>query len=176
MLAPLIWYLFSFRKFTDCTKLGYFVLVMPLMGLALLICYIWGRYYAAKLDYARTVRNFLDDTDTVTDTISYEESKESKRFSPKSKNSLPYMSSSTESASPNVGNSKTDSYKFDPLISNKSSWYHHRSVSFNRKKARRNNRGSCLGQKAPSLFNEPIKRIRSYCGEIMLNVSQWWRY
>ena len=97
MLAPLIWYLFSFRKFTDCTKLGYFVLVMPLMGLALLICYIWGRYYAAKLDYARTVRNFLDDTDTVTDTISYEESKESKRFSPKSKNSLPYMSLSTES-------------------------------------------------------------------------------
>ena len=37
--------------------------MMPIMGGLLLICYVWGRYYANKLDYARTIQNLLADSD-----------------------------------------------------------------------------------------------------------------
>ena len=67
------------------------------MGLALLICYIWGRYYAARLDYANTVRSFLYETDTGIDTESNEESRESNDFL-QMHGSSPPQGESTESA------------------------------------------------------------------------------
>ena len=48
---------------TQCTSYGYFILVLPIMGFLLLVCYVWGRYYANKLDYAQTVKNLLHDSD-----------------------------------------------------------------------------------------------------------------
>lgn len=33
------------------------------MSSLLIICYIWGRYYANRLDYARTVQALLEDSD-----------------------------------------------------------------------------------------------------------------
>jgi len=102
MLAPFIYYICSLKKIKEssCTEFGTFIWIMPLMGLALLICYIWGRYYAARLDYANTVRSFLDETDTGVDTESNEESRES--------NSILHMHSS----SPPQGESTESAYLY----------------------------------------------------------------
>ena len=54
IVTPLIWYLIADGP-DSCTRYGFFVLVMPVMGVMLLICYAWGRYYANKLEYARTI-------------------------------------------------------------------------------------------------------------------------
>ena len=53
---------------------------MPAMGLALLICYIWGRYYAAKLDYAYTVQNLLEDNEEESEDEANSEYQESEEF------------------------------------------------------------------------------------------------
>jgi len=61
---PLIAYVAMVGQVTDsCTKYGQFFLIMPLMGILLLVCYCWGRYYANKLDYAQTINRLLEDTD-----------------------------------------------------------------------------------------------------------------
>jgi len=78
---------------------------MPLMGLALFICYVWGRYYAAKLDYARTVRNFLSDTDTLRS-----EESESEDFFRNNRQSVNTPQDGTDTRSlPNLTETKTDS-------------------------------------------------------------------
>lgn len=54
-------------KSEHCDKIvdyGGFFWSMPVMGGLLLICYVWGRYYANKLDYARTVQILLEDSDS----------------------------------------------------------------------------------------------------------------
>ena len=52
---------------------GSFIWLMPIMGGLLLICYIWGRYYANKLDYARTIQILLDDSEEEGDEDYYDE-------------------------------------------------------------------------------------------------------
>ena len=58
IVAPLIWFMVGGGS-DSCSEYGNFVLVMPLMGCLLLVCYAWGRHYANKLDYARTVEKLL---------------------------------------------------------------------------------------------------------------------
>ena len=68
IIMPPIWWLVSFSGDSPCKcKYGIFIWMMPIMGGLLLICYIWGRYYANKLDYARTVQFFLEADDDDAD-------------------------------------------------------------------------------------------------------------
>lgn len=62
MVTPLIWYLLAEKPNSDCAKYGSFVIMMPLMGVLLLVCYVWGRYYARKLEFARTIQKLLHES------------------------------------------------------------------------------------------------------------------
>ena len=64
IIAPTIWFIFSDGG-NSCTDYGYFLIFVPIMGFLLLVCYAWGRYYANKLAYARTVKEFLEDDGTT---------------------------------------------------------------------------------------------------------------
>ena len=68
MLTPLIWYILAEDAGNfDCAQYGSFVILMPLMGGLHFICYAWGRFYAKKLEFARTVKNLLSDNSSGTD-------------------------------------------------------------------------------------------------------------
>lgn len=60
IILPLIWLILNDGT-NSCTDYGSFLFLMPIMGLLLCVNYAWGRYYAKKLEYARTVQQFLED-------------------------------------------------------------------------------------------------------------------
>jgi len=63
MILPLIGFLMSDRIMkSECAERGIFFIIVPLMGAFLLICYCWGRHYASRLDYARTVARMLEES------------------------------------------------------------------------------------------------------------------
>ena len=47
----------------SCGEYGNFVITMLICSGLLFVSYFWGRYYAAKLDYATTVQALLEDSD-----------------------------------------------------------------------------------------------------------------
>lgn len=40
---------------TSCAEQGLFILIIPIVSALIGVSYCWGRYYANKLDYARTI-------------------------------------------------------------------------------------------------------------------------
>ena len=63
ILAPFFWYLIAGDLGSECSEIGSFIWIMPTMGAALLVCYIWGRHYANRLDYANMVKSLLEISD-----------------------------------------------------------------------------------------------------------------
>uniref|UniRef100_A0A7S3I6Z1 Uncharacterized protein n=1 Tax=Favella ehrenbergii TaxID=182087 RepID=A0A7S3I6Z1_9SPIT len=63
-LLPLVVWAVVEHQDKECSKPGMFVLYIPVGGALLGVSYCWGRYYANKLDYARTINQLLETSDS----------------------------------------------------------------------------------------------------------------